>query len=187
MRAKLGRCIPVLLVCLGLCAALLAVAAAGCGESTLTGDPVATFRESVKDYLGPFQGGQDLRVFTQYHKHPTGYVSGKVVLVDVEARSVPNFQGHLPPKLRATSPAEVGTVVLIKESWRKVGSYSGGVPAMACFWKVSVVDLAKRKVVARVELRGDDPPFVVEVSSGENYGPAPFDELKTYLKRLAPR
>ena len=78
-------------------------------------------------------------------------------------------------------------MVLVQESSRKVGTYSGGEPAWQTVWKVSVVDLDKGKVVGRALLRGEHPPFAADIEAGENYGPPPWDELVAYLKKLPRR
>lgn len=77
--------------------------------------------------------------------------------------------------------------MVIRTSWHKVGTYSGGEPALQSVWKVTVVDLARGKVVGRALLRGDHPPVVADIAAGENYGPPPWEDLLAYLKKLPQR
>lgn len=76
--------------------------------------------------------------------------------------------------------------MVIRTTWHKVGTYPGGEPALQSVWKVTVVDLARGKVVGRALLRGDHPPVVADIAAGENYGP-PREELLDYLKKLPRR
>jgi hypothetical protein len=169
-----------------LAAGLLAVLAVACGGSYEDpGAALAPFEKAIDRYTGPFKGADGVKVYRPGVGKPQGYVKGGVVLVEGDGLSV--FHDDLPGKLRAATTDDVRTVVLIKESDRKVGKYSGGEPAWQCVWKVSVVDLAKGKVVGRALLLGDHPPFVADIEAGENHGPAPFDDLVAYLRRLARR
>ena len=166
---------------------LLAVATTiGCGGSFE--DPtteLAPFEGSLPKYLKPFTGGADVKVYTQYGGKPRGYIKGGVVLV--EDKAIANWNTHLPRSLQATAPEDVGTVVVIKTSWHKVGKYSGGEPALQDVWRITVVDLARGRVVGRALLRGDDPPVVANIAAEENYGPPPWKELLAYLKKLPQR
>jgi hypothetical protein len=168
------------------CALVAMTAGAGCGGSFE--DPLAQlapFKASLNQYLKPFKGGRNIRVFTQYGGEPQGYTKGGLILV--EDTGISNWNTSLPRSLRAASPDEVGTVVVIKTSWHKVGKYSGGEPALQDVWKITVVDLARGTVVGRALLRGDHPPVVADIAAGQNYGPPPSKELFAYLKMLPRR
>jgi hypothetical protein len=163
-------------------------ALAGCGGDTpVVEDPYAALRDSVGVYLKPAAGGSDVRVYRNDEDKPQGYIKGKVVLVESDPESLSVFHDDLPGSLRAMEPDEVGTVVVIRQSWRKVGKYSDGEPAFRDVWRITVVDLARRKVVGRALLRGDRPPFMADTSAGENYGDPPWHELVAYLKDLPRR
>lgn len=169
-----------------LASGLLAVLAAACGGSYE--DPSAAvepFRQAIDQYTGPFKGVAGVKVYGPGGGKPQGYVKGGVVLIDGDHISA--FHDDLPGRLRAATPDDVGTVVLVQESSRKVGTYTGGEPAWQAVWKVSVVDLDKGKVVGRALLRGKHPSFVANIEAGENYGPAPWDDLVAYLKKLPRR
>ena len=171
---------------LGLAAGLLVVLAAACGGTYEDpGAALAPFEQAIDRYTGPFKGAAGVKVYRPGGGKPQGYVKGGVVLV--EGGGVSMFHDDLPGKLRAATPDDVGTVVLIKESDRKVGEYSGGEPAWQTVWKVAVVDLAKGRVVGRALLRGAHPPFMADIEAGENYGPPPWDDLVAYLKKLPRR
>jgi hypothetical protein len=171
----------VVLLCL-----LTTLALAACGGSFE--DPTASlapFKASLAQYLGPFSGGGDVKVYTGHGSKPQGYVRDRVILVEGKAISLWNTS--LPAALRAATPNDVGTVVVVKQSWHKVGKYSGGEPALQDVWTISVVDLATGQVVGRAVLRGDLPPTVANIDAGENYGPPPSKELFAYLARLPRR
>lgn len=168
--------------------ALAAVALPACGGDSTFEDPVAALgplREAIADYTGPFKGAASVKVYKPGAGKPQGYVKDRVVLV--EDGSVPLFQNSLPARLRAETPDEVGTVVLIESSSRKVGEYTGGEPAWQTVWKVSVADVGKGRVVGRALLLGRHPPYTADIEAGENYGPPPWDELVAYLKKLPRR
>jgi hypothetical protein len=168
--------------------ALLVVATSGCGgESTAFQDPYAALRDSVGTYLKSFPGSGAVKVYRNEHDRPRGYVKGKVVLVESELKALSVFHDDLPGALRATTPEEVGTVVVIRQSWKKVGKYSDGEPALQDIWRITVVDLARGKVVGRALLRGDHPSFMADTSAGENYGDPPWHELVAYLRELPRR
>lgn len=177
---------PPTLLLMFTCALLAVATTVGCGGSFE--DPLASlapFKDSVDAYLKPFTGGGNVKVYTQYGGKPQGYIKGGVVLIEDKAVTIWNT--HLPRSLRATSPDDVGTVVVIRTSSHKVGTYSGGEPALQSVWKVTVADLARGKVVGRALLRGDHPPVVADVAAGENHGPPPWDELLAYLNKLPQR
>jgi hypothetical protein len=169
-------------------AALLVVATSGCGgESTAFQDPYVALQESVGRYLKAFPGSGGVRVYRNEHDKPQGYLKGKVVLVESELKALSVFHDDLPGSLRATTPEEVGTVVLIRQNWKKIGKYSDGEPALQDIWRITVVDLSRSKVVGRALLRGDYPSTVADTSAGENYGDPPWHELVAYLKELPRR
>lgn len=177
---------PLALLPILVCVLLAVTAAVGCGGSFE--DPLARlapFKASLSQYLKPFKGGRNVKVFTQHGGKPQGYTKGGLILV--EDKGISNWNTSLPRSLRAASPDEVGTVVVIKTSWHKVGKYSGGEPALQDVWKITVVDLARGTVVGRALLRGDHPPVVADIAAGQNYGPPPSKELFAYLKMLPRR
>ena len=149
------------------------------------GAAVEPFKQAVDEYTGPFKGAGGVKVYKPGAGAPQGYVKGGVVLL--EGDHISAFHDDLPAGLRAAIPSDVGTVVLVKESSRKVGEYSSGDPAWQTVWKVSVVDLGKGEVVGRALLRGEHPPFAADIAAGENYGPAPLHDLIAYLRRLPRR
>ena len=143
-----------------------------CGDAAVEPEPFAALRDSVDRYLKPFKGGNDVRVYQDGDGRAQGYLRGDIVLL--EGKRLSNFHSHLPRSLRAATPDRVGTVVVIKESWRKVGKYSNGEPALVDVWRITVVDLTRRRVVGRALLAGTSPPLLADTSMGQNYGDPPW-------------
>jgi hypothetical protein len=167
-------------------AVALVLLAAACGGTYVDpGAAIEPFKQAIDEYSGPFKGAAGVKVYRPGAGKPQGYVKGGVVLV--EGDHISAFHDDLPAGLRAATPDDVGTVVVVKESSRKVGEYSSGDPAWQTVWSVGVVDLDKGKVVGRALLRGEHPPYAADIAAGENYGPAPLDDLVAYLKRLPRR
>jgi hypothetical protein len=166
--------------------ALLVLLAAACGGTYVGPDAaVEPFRQAIDEYTGPFKRAAGVTVYRPGAGKPQGYVKGGVVLI--EGDQVSPFHDDLPSGLRAATPDDVGTVVLVQARSRKVGEYSSGDPAWQSVWKVAVVDLDKGKVVGSALLRGKHPPFAANIEAGENYGPPPWDDLVAYLKKLPRR
>lgn len=170
---------------LAVLAVVLALSATACGGSYE--DPAAALeplRQALDQYKGPFKGESSVKVYRGAGR-PEGYIKGRVVLLEGKRLSV--WQEDLPARLRAVEPDDVGTVVLVKEQDRKVGEYSGGDPAWQSVWRVTVVDLAKGRVVGRALLSGAYPPTVADIQAGENHGPPPWEDFVAYLKKLPRR
>lgn len=166
--------------------ALLVLSVSACGGSYE--DPAAALeplRQAADQYAGPFKGVSSVEVYRPGSGRPEGYIKGRVVLLEGKRLSV--WHEDLPVRLRALNPDDVGTAVLVKEHDRKVGKYSSGEPAWQTVWRVTVVDLAKGKVVGRALLSGDYPPTVADIQAGENYGPPPWEDFVAYLKKLPRR
>ncbi len=175
--------VPLLLL---LAVSLLALGSlAACGDATVEPEPFAALRDSVDRYLKPFKGGNGVKVYRDGDGRAQGYLRGDVVLL--EGKRLSGFHSHLPRSLRASTPDRVGTVVVIKESWRKVGEYSNGEPALLDVWRITVVDLARGRAVGRALLLGSRPPYMADTSMAQNYGDPPWRELLAYLKKLPQR
>ncbi len=87
---------------------------------------------------------------------------GKVVIVDVGARSLDPLTHLVDPDLRADEPSEVGTVVLVKWStltYDNIRTRDGQLLARAAIPSadVTVVDLPSKLAVTRKLFTGDEP------------------------------
>jgi hypothetical protein len=136
----------------------------------------ARFEGHIRDYLTipkeQFQLGE--------------YLRGQVVAIDVGTREVDeDVFFDLPAGLRAATPEEVGTVVLLKWGTKMVGMYTGpngfGGVADAQTCEVTVIDRSIPAVVARRSFQGHDPPTHY---NGTRTGPKPVEEVVNFLTGL---
>jgi hypothetical protein len=92
------------------------------------------------------------------------YLKGKIVVVDVAAGKVDPLMAKIPSDLRAGSPEEAQTAVMIRWDRRLVGAYTDGEnrPSANKAWVfvggVEIVDLGRKVKVARREIEGGQPP-----------------------------
>jgi hypothetical protein len=126
------------------------------------------------------------------------YIRGKMLLIKhyaPEDTSLP-FQDvvddevfpAIPRELRATRPADVGTVVVLRWSARPVGHYpgaNGGATAMAHTCDVQVIDRSLSAIVTTQSFVGGEPPASVVSGRGHSfYGTKPVQEIAKYLVGL---
>lgn len=134
------------------------------------------------------------------------YITGKVITVGkgeiyfgsygIELSSNPNkayiddIYFDLPDSLRANSPEEVGTVILLEWGRNILAEYEGGSVAAQITCLVSVIDMKKDVIVGRQSF-GGSPPETPEVrscvgSSGckSIYGSAPTQNIVEYISKL---
>ena len=132
------------------------------------------------------------------------YVTGKVVLVDIQPDAkisvVKQFKKELKkttweeinrrefyelsPDLRATTPEEVGTIIWIKWDLVVEGFYSSP-PRSACriTCEITVIDKDKATIVGKTVIRGTSPPSAVKtLHSG--YGNRPTKKIVDYIESL---
>ncbi len=134
------------------------------------------YRGPIKQFLEPFPARNTLR---------PGELSGKMLVLDVEAGKVDPVHYQLPASMRALSPAEVRVVARL--SWQKMesGSYvhfTGlSYPAMRWDCNVIVIDRGTAKGTHTV-IRGTLP---YETDMNHTEGPKPTDQVARYLASLA--
>jgi hypothetical protein len=118
----------------------------------------------------------------------TPYIRGRIVAIDKTAQGGTLSAVHLalPDELRAQSPDDVGTIVLIE--WREVraGIYGdSGIVAYRIYADVTIVDEVKKSVVGRETFVGGDPPDTAPSGGGPGRGSQPVSEIVTRLEELA--
>lgn len=118
------------------------------------------------------------------------YIRGKIVMLDGEAGRLDSTQRELPDALRASTPEEVGTIVLLEWTETKVGKYilPGSDPSSeghGAYQRACDVTIIDRKLRVQVGLgahfEGAPPP---PQSSGPARGSWPTDEVIRYVSGL---
>jgi hypothetical protein len=117
----------------------------------------------------------------------TGYLRGKVVIVDVFNGVVMPLILELPDDLRPAAPEEVQSAVWLRNSSRGVGTYAGGARAEQGTIELTIVDLAEGLIVGTGTLVGPEPPpFIVGHDPGAPARPSDH-EVIAYLSGLPRR
>jgi len=118
------------------------------------------------------------------------YVKGKVIVIDINTRNIDGTYFALPEDLRARSPEEVETIVLLEWGKLKVGEYEPtktnvlAVDALVLTCKASLIDKQRGLIVGESQFRGGDPPPRLDVGKA-NYGPKPTPQIINWLKSLS--
>ncbi|MBK6427453.1 MAG: formylglycine-generating enzyme family protein [Blastocatellia bacterium] len=144
---------------------------------------VERFRDSLESYLA----------LANTEPAPTRpYRRGKVVVLDLGSRQVDPITHLLAPAIRAESPADVGTIVIVQ--WLpeyQNAYYSARGQALAGAYvtnaHLAIVDATTGKRVGIKTIRGESPPETVARSAsgreGE-YGPRPISAVVDYVQSL---
>jgi len=77
------------------------------------------------------------------------------------------------PHIHALSASEVQTLVCIRESRKKVGTYTDGDPGYQLQWEVRLVQWSDGQVLDTATFVGGDPPVTKPEKSGPEYGNRP--------------
>jgi hypothetical protein len=115
------------------------------------------------------------------------YVKGKILPVNAGDRAVDWFYYEVPEGMRAATPAEVGTVVLLNWGEQQIGQYGtsgGGAYVRTC--RVTVIDHERRVTLDQREFRGGDPPKSSRRGSSA-HGDYPTQQIISYLRGLPKR
>jgi hypothetical protein len=145
----------------------------------------ARFKKHIGDYLA----------VTEEQPGLGAYLRGRVVVIHVSNNKDGPGQREevddevsplLPAELRAKSPEDAGTVVVLKWSADVVGVYPAGdrtATALVHTCEARIIDLSLSAIVARQSFRGGDPP--VSIAGGrEAYGSKPTKEIADWLVSL---
>ena len=92
---------------------------------------------------------------------------GRLLVLDANTQTVHEWQHLLPDELRARTPDDVGTVVLVRHDSSVVGHYapSGG-PAIVHLLSLTFVEHLSQKVLGTRTFHGSAPPSSVPGSAG---------------------
>lgn len=142
-------------------------------------------RERMQEQkLAPFYGSIDGYIDIYGLKDPVGiYRRGKVIVVNPRERTVDDIYFDLPEKVRATTPNEVGTIILLEWTEDAVGHYSWGGTAYVHTANVSVIDKAMPALMIDRIFRGSDPPSK-KIGRGDAYGSKPTGEIISFIAGL---
>ncbi len=137
-------------------------------------------------HQGRFKGNLDEYLAINKEQLDRGaYLKGKMVVISKREMQVDEeVYTALPAELRADSPAEVGTVVVLKWGAQVRGVYSSN-EAFALWHtcEVTVIDKSISAIVGRQNFRGGDPP-VSTTGRGDIYGSKPIQDIVAYLTTL---
>lgn len=120
------------------------------------------------------------------------YRRGRVVIIDLDTRKIDPIFNLLPPDLRADSPADVGTIVLVRWIPELVDTYyaAHGQPMAGAYVTnahVFVIDATIGKRVGTKRIRGESPPDRIVRDAGDDtggYGARPNRALLDYIEAL---
>lgn len=134
--------------------------------------------------LAPFYGSIDGYIDPYGLKDPVGiYRRGKVIVVNPREKTVDDIYFDLPEKVRATSPNEVGTIILLEWTEDVVGHYAWGGQGYVHTAKVLVIDKAMPALMINRIFRGSDPPSK-KIGRGDAYGSKPTGEIISFIMGL---
>jgi hypothetical protein len=112
-------------------------------------------------------------------------LKGKLIMLNISDRKVDSLFRELPVEMRASTPAEVGTIVWLKRGQRLYGHYRGGGGAYINTCEVTIIDRAAARVLTVKQFDGSLPPSSTKSSSAS--GSMPSDEITTWLRNLPRR
>lgn len=115
------------------------------------------------------------------------YLAGKAVVIEKTATGAQVSEVHaaLPPDVRAETPEEVGTVVLIE--WKDVrGGHYGETAALAyrVHGDVRLINLQSKTLLAHEDFPGGDPPPQAPAGGGDGRGSKPIAKIVGYINGL---
>jgi hypothetical protein len=164
----------------------------GCGVAiailAVIGIGVAVYMGVVSmmhaNYAAPFKPQMAAYVAAPTGSNMGDPVKGKIIVLDKGKQDFDwDVSYDLPADLKASKPEEVGAVVLTDWQKNEVGTYDDGTRAYQYTVDVTVVDHARRTVIAQSTFTGSEPPRTIKYSS-EGVGSKPTKEVVDYLKGL---
>lgn len=120
---------------------------------------------------------------------PARYRRGHLLLLNAETGLVDEMFYTLPPALRAADSHDVGTEAWLRWDSHLVGKYSNGASAFQTNCDLVVYDVARKAVVAREHIEGEDPPSSVTTPRGSKagWGKLPTEKVLKFLQDLPAR
>lgn len=129
----------------------------------------------------------------QFSHAADDYLRPRAVAVDIKSGELDALHYHLPPALRAGSPAEANSVILVSCEREEVGLYDGCIPAYRTVCEAYVVDRTDGVISYTTTARRDPPDEIVTYEEGScSYAgnankPRPTDELAERIEQLPRR
>jgi len=112
------------------------------------------------------------------------YIAGKVIPVNLNTREIDqDIYQRLPREIRAVSPEEVGTVVLVEYKSSLAARYTLGGKGYVTTCHVAIIDKARATIVGEREFCGSAPPLTKQYGV-DAHGSRPTGEIVRYLKDL---
>ena len=117
------------------------------------------------------------------------YRKGRLLPINVQAGMVDEIYYTLPADFRATKADDVGTVAWLQWVSQTKGHYDNGGAAVKTDCDIVVYDVARKAIVAREHIEGDEPPSVVSHERGSKigWGKLPTEKVVGFLKSLPVR
>jgi hypothetical protein len=144
------------------------------------------YRSSV---LSPFESSRNEFVSLRPQAgEPTNKpLKGNFIAIDVADNSFDHFYFDLPENLKATTPADVKTVVFLNWTKQQTHTYDpGNKPGYTHSCMVEVVDRETKTLLLRNNFVGGPPPASISGRSSSGEGPKPTDFIIAYLKGHMP-
>ena len=116
-----------------------------------------------------------------------GYLVGKAIVVNSSSEEVDNLYFHLPGRIRASKPDEVGTVILVHCSTENTGEYEGGGAASRKNCDIEIFDKATRVIIGSESFSGATPSSIVAPAGSGNSAERPTEDMVKYLAGLPVR
>jgi len=134
----------------------------------------------------PFNAQAAQLMETKGNKDSTPYLKGKIVVFDEGTRKVDkDVFFDLPDDLRAKTPEEVATVVVVTWTEKTIDYYEGNVPAIQQTGSVKVVDYSSKQTLGiPMQFTGPEPPMKIKKNSSENKARRPVKEIVEFVKNL---
>jgi hypothetical protein len=152
----------------------------GCGDSW-----TALFKPHLDEYLemALLDWGQPGQPSSLYEAlEAGGYLRGKLVVVNKNPDKLSPLNKQL-VDLRAASPEEVGTVVLLSYFEMRVGTFEDRTEGLQQKCELTVYDLVEKKIVCMRQLEGS-MPWVKEGAGDKTGGEVSDDAILAILRAL---
>lgn len=122
--------------------------------------------------------------------HKTGYVRGRIAIIDASTWKIDELYFELNDELRAKSEDDVGTIVVVTRGTSEVGEYAtypGGPPmakAILNTLHVDVYDALLMRKVAEYDFQGTMPPRKIKSRPGQDSNIAGGEVSRLVLNTL---
>jgi len=132
-------------------------------------------------FAGAIEGYMAAGAYDDALTTPT--LAGKVAVVDANKRRLDDIHFALPDSVRAATPQEVRTVVLVDRQGMTSGHYQNGAAGKTQTCRVRIVDLEKKRVIVREQFEGE-APGLARASQSEVTGSSCDTDVERYVLGL---